>query len=135
MASYRRSIFLVNRSFQLRFSLYVCAWLFALSFIYPLVVKSLFDYFIRYAALDPSGPPLEAIQHTRNDVLMLLVLFQLIFLGITFMMSLFMSHRIAGPLYKLRTFFEEAAKGVYRPELSFREKDHFHELAQDYNEM
>ena len=135
MAQYRRSVFLINKKFQFRFSLYVCTWLIALSFIYPLIVYSLFEFFFRYASMDPAGPPVQTLLNTRQEILVLLILLQVIFLVITFLISIFMSHRIAGPLFKLQRFFSEAKAGHLQTNLLFREKDHFQDLARDYNEM
>jgi methyl-accepting chemotaxis protein len=132
---YRRSIFLINKKFQLRFSLYVCSWLFALSLVYPLIIHNLFELFVRYAALDPTGPALSQLERTRSNVFWLLVFLQLLFLGITFLISIFMSHRIAGPLYKLSKFFADAENGNLDQDLYFRKNDHFQDLADDYNRM
>ncbi|MGK5083977.1 methyl-accepting chemotaxis protein [Bdellovibrionota bacterium FG-1] len=135
MPPYRRSIFLINKKFQLRFSLYVCSWLLALSFVYPLIVYSLFDFFVRYASADPNGPPIQTLLDTRHQIMILLAFLQVTFLIVTFLISIFMSHRIAGPIYKLSKFFEQAKTGNLKDELFFREKDHFQEIAQQYNEM
>lgn len=135
MKKYRRSIFLINKKFQLRFSLYVCSWLFALSLVYPLIISNLFDYFIRYAALDPNGPALTTLEQTRAELMWLLVFLQIVFLAVTFLISIFMSHRIAGPLYKLKKFFEEVRGGKLRQDLYFRENDHFQDLAKEFNGM
>jgi sensor histidine kinase YesM len=135
MAQYRRTIFLINKRFQLRFSLYVCSWLLALSFVYPLIVYNVFDYFIRYAAADPQGPSVQLLVDTRHQIILLLIGLQVVFLLITFLISVFMSHRIAGPLYKLSLFFKKAKEGNLEEALFFRDKDHFHELAAEYNEM
>ncbi len=132
---YRRSILLINKRFQLRFCVYVCVWLVALCFIYPFIVQNIFDYFIRYVAQDPMGPPIAGLQATRREVLSLLVLIQLVFLGITFLVSLFLSHRIAGPLYKLSMSFQKVRMGSLHEEIRFRSKDHFMDLAESYNEM
>ena len=132
---YRRSVFLIDRPFQLRFSFYVCSWLFALSLIYPFIIHNLFELFARYASTDPTGPALSQLQETRADVFRLLVLLQLLFVGITFLISMFMSHRIAGPLYKLKKFFADAQDGNLNQELHFRKNDHFQDLAADYNRM
>jgi methyl-accepting chemotaxis protein len=135
MAQYRRSIFLINKKFQIRFALYVCSWLAALSFVYPLIVTSLFSYFIRYASADPNGPPVQVLLETRQQVFALLILLQATFLIVTFLISIFMSHRIAGPIFKLTKFFEAAKNGNIQDELYFREKDHFKDVAVQYNEM
>jgi nitrogen fixation/metabolism regulation signal transduction histidine kinase len=132
---YRRSIFLINKNFQLKFAFFVCSWLFALSLVYPLIIHNLFEYFARYAELDPTGPPLAALKATRKDILVLLVLLECVFLGVTFLISIFISHRIAGPLYKLQNAFETARTGNLDQTLFFRKKDHFHEIAQSFNEM
>jgi hypothetical protein len=42
MAAYKRSIILINKDFQFRFSFYVCSWLIALSFVYPLIIANVF---------------------------------------------------------------------------------------------
>ena len=125
MPPYRRNIFLINKKFQFRFAFYVCSWLVALSFVYPLIVHSLFEYFVRYAMLDPTGPSIDSLQGTRKEILTLLVALQVIFLVVTFLISIFMSHRIAGPLHKLSRFFADARDGKLEQKLFFREKDHF----------
>jgi sensor histidine kinase YesM len=134
MPQYRRNIFLIDKPFQIRFAIYVCSWLIALSFVYPLIVYSMFDYFIRYASHDPNGPPVQVLHDLRYQVMMLLIALQLLFLFISFLISIFMSHRIAGPLYKLKLFLAKLREGDLKEELHFREKDHFRELAGDYNE-
>lgn len=135
MAPHRRSLFLINRPFQLRFALYVCSWLFALSVVYPLIIYSLFDFFTRYLARDPNGPLVSNVVSMRQEVILLLVFFQIVFLVITFMISIFVSHRIAGPLYKLKNFFRQNTDGKLSPELRFRKGDHFTDIAEEYNEM
>jgi methyl-accepting chemotaxis protein len=135
MQKHRRSIFLIDRPFQLRFSFYVCSWLFALSFVYPLIIFNLFDYFARYLTLDPNGPSLIMIQNVRKEIVILLVVFQIIFLAITFMISIFVSHRIAGPLYKLKNFLRQNGGGKLSADLQFRQNDHFKDLAVEYNLM
>jgi sensor histidine kinase YesM len=135
MAQLRRNAFLIDRPFQLRFSFYVCSWLFALSIVYPLIIYSLFNYFLRYLSLDPNGPSLVGLQDVKGQIVWLLVVFQLVFLVVTFLISIFVSHRIAGPLYKLRRFFNEAKAGQMGQTLRFRKKDHFQNVAAEYNEM
>lgn len=135
MQQHRRSIFLINRPFQLKFAFFVCSWLFALSLAYPVIIYNLFDLFFRYLSRDPNGPGLAALQTFRQEIVLLLVAFQIFFLIITFMISIFVSHRIAGPLYKLKNFFKQNGAGKLSPELHFRKNDHFQDVAQEYNLM
>ena len=88
-----------------------------------------------YLAADPNGPALTQLEKNRQDLLMLLMLMQVVFVSITFIISIFMSHRIAGPLYKLSRFFREARDGNLEQKISFRKKDYFQELVGEYNDM
>ncbi|OFZ54729.1 MAG: hypothetical protein A2428_00890 [Bdellovibrionales bacterium RIFOXYC1_FULL_54_43] len=135
MPAYRRGIFLINGRFQIRFAIYVCTGLFALSFIYPVIIYNLFGYFLNYLRVDPSGPAFPVIEKTRMEILWFLIFFQAIVMALAFLISIFISHRIAGPLYKLGRFFQQAKTGNLTEELAFRKKDHFPELADQYNDM
>ena len=133
--SYRRSIFLINRPFQLRFSFFVCSWLFALSIVYPLIIYNLFDFFLRYLAVDPQGPAFGTLASMRKDIIVLLAVFQAVFLAITFLISIFISHRIAGPLFKLKRAMHEGLNGLKGEELTFRKTDHFKDLAAEFTAL
>ncbi|MCM2322377.1 MAG: hypothetical protein NDJ90_03855 [Oligoflexia bacterium] len=135
MATYRRRIYLVDKKFQFRLSLYVSAWVVALSFVYPLVVYNVFEFFIQFALATPMGPEIELLRQTRKEVLWLLIGSGVTFVLLTFFSSLFLAHRIAGPIYKFRMYLNKAKAGNYNEPLSFRRWDHFQYLATDYNEL
>lgn len=135
MQQFRRSIILIDKKFQLRFCLYVCSWLFALSLVYPLIIDHLFEILMIVASKVPDAPAAKNVESTKTYVVVLLVILQLLFVGITFLISLFVSHRIAGPLFKLKKFFAEASQGHLSQNLKFREKDHFQDVADEYNSM
>ncbi len=134
-STYRRSIILINKRFQLRFAVYICLWIAAICFVYPLITKNLFEYFISYAASDPMGPELGILKKTKDEILQLILLTEAAFLTLTFLLCLYMSHRIAGPLYKLGKSMRELGGGTWRGTLGFRHKDWFTELAEDFNVM
>lgn len=135
--TYKRTQFLVNRKFQLKFAFYVCSWIFALSMVYPIIIYNLFEYFLTAIGPDASkiSISLEKVKALENQVLVLLGVLQLLFLGITFILSIFLSHRIAGPLFKLRRAIEETGKGNFDQRISFRKTDHFMELQDAFNDM
>jgi methyl-accepting chemotaxis protein len=133
--SNRRRIIVIDKKFQIRFAAYMCGWLVALCFIYPFIVKNLFDYFYRLTAHDPLGPDLQNLMQVRTEVITLLILTEVAFLLMTFLMVVFISHRIAGPLYKLRKTFAEFGAGEFKHQLKFREKDYFQIVAEDFNTM
>ncbi len=130
-----RRIFLINKKFQLRFSLFVCSWIIGLSLIYPFVIRELFEQVLHFAAKDPMGPSMAVLEERRSQFMTLLIAAESVFIGMTFLIMIFVSHRIAGPLYKLSRFFKEAGAGNLREELRFRKHDHFKNLADEYNQM
>lgn len=134
MSEKRRNL-LINRQFQIRFAFFVCSWLLPLSLVYPVIIYKFFDIFINYVVTDASVAARTAVESTRQQMFWLLVFFQLLFLAVTFVISLFMSHRIAGPLYKLSRFFDEVGRGHLNQDLHFRKQDYFTDLAADFNLM
>ena len=49
--------------------------------------------------------------------------------------SIKLSHRFAGPIYRLRTTIRTIAEGNPAPRLKFRDDDYWHGLADDFNTM
>ena len=133
--AHKRRIILLNRDFQFRFSFYVCSWLITLSLAYPLIIANVFDFLIASLAHDPLAPQVAGLLETRTSLLWLLVLMQFVLTSLTFGISLFMSHKIAGPLFKLKRFFREVQEGDMSQTLSFRKKDYFQDLVPEYNFM
>ena len=46
-----------------------------------------------------------------------------------------MTHKIAGPMYKLSNYLRSIAGGSAPTQITFRDGDNFHELAQDVNSV
>ena len=117
----------------MRYSFYVVSWICVLSLVYPMVIWELFERTIQLLSKMPNAPGLADLATTRSDVLSLLVFLQVVFVGLIFLISIFTSHRIAGPLYKMNKFMRESAGGLVHWKMSFRKNDHFKELAEAYN--
>lgn len=138
MQQYKRTNFLINKRFQLRFAFFVCSWIFALSMIYPIVIFNIFEFFIKSFTDGNSVIPAmsaDKVKTIENQVLVVLGIIQLVFLGITFILTIFLSHRIAGPLFKLKRAIDEVRNGNLDQTIYFRKNDHFIELQDSFNEM
>jgi HAMP domain-containing protein len=48
---------------------------------------------------------------------------------------IFISHRIAGPLYRLKMYMEKVENGDYSVKLNFRKNDAIHDIADSFNRM
>lgn len=128
LSTYKRSIFVINPQFQYKFSIFICSFAFIGSLIYPYTIYELFE---KINALQPGG--LVEIENNRNQLLLILTLIQFAYLGIVFVTSIFLSHKVAGPMYKLQNFLKDIRAGKeYRP-VSFRAGDNFPEIADEIN--
>jgi methyl-accepting chemotaxis protein len=75
------------------------------------------------------------ILETRESLLWLLILMQVTFTFLVFLISIFMSHKIAGPLFQLKKLFSEVKNGNLTQRLAFRSKDYFQDLVPEFNGM
>jgi hypothetical protein len=66
-----------------------------------------------------------------NSAFLLLLLLNALLVGVC---TLIVSHRVAGPLYKLRKEMRKLAESKKFSPIAFRERDFFKEIATDYNE-
>jgi sensor histidine kinase YesM len=67
----------------------------------------------------------------RHDLLYFLIPVQVLFTFVVFIFMIFLTHKIAGPLYKLQQHLKRIQEGAPVSSLSFRNGDHFQELAED----
>jgi sensor histidine kinase YesM len=128
---------LIYPQFQLKFIAIICS----ISLIAPVLI-----YFFQYLAFQDQikngqmmnlaeGHPYFVFYY---DFIKRAFTVLLITLGVSFFASfvigIFVSHRIAGPLIKMRKHFEGIAKGDFEEHaIYFRDKDYFKELAEAYN--
>lgn len=48
---------------------------------------------------------------------------------------IFISHKIAGPLYRLKMYMDKVSKGDLSVKLKFRDHDEIHDVAESFNDM
>lgn len=126
LAFYKRSVFLVNPGFQLRFSVMVCSLIFLSSLIYPII---LIDFFDEMSRTVPTVS--ENVLQARNELVLYLAIIQVLFILMVFVLFIFMTHKIAGPLYKLKSHLAAIRHGQSIGPLTFRNGDHFHDVAEE----
>ncbi len=64
----------------------------------------------------------------------LIIILPLVFLVLSAIV-IFISHRIAGPLFRLKMFMRKVGEGDLSVKLSFRNYDAIHDVADCFNEM
>jgi hypothetical protein len=126
LAINKRTIFLVNPTFQLSFSLMICSIIFISSLIYPFII---IDFFNSIAGRFPDVAG--NLKLAQNELLLFLALIQFIFIFIVFITFIFMTHKVAGPMYKLKAHLSAIREGGPVAPLVFRNGDHFHDVAEE----
>lgn len=131
MAKYKRTIYLINPRFQLKFSLFVSTLTFACSLIYPIVIYSSYSNIIDQAK---DSSLAELLKEYQSDIIQILILFQFLFFTLVFIICIFQSHKIAGPLHRLKEHLLRIKNKQLHDKLVFRKGDNFQDIAENYNQ-
>ncbi len=127
----RRSNYLINPKFQLKFTFFVCLLVFISSLVYPMTIYDLLERVIQH--LGQVSPKLiEEFESKQMAIITVLVVWQLGFTMLVFVISIFFTHKVAGPIYKTMLYLKGLRHGE-RGKLKFRGGDHFLELAEEVN--
>jgi methyl-accepting chemotaxis protein len=130
---HRRRILLINRKFQLKFSFFVCSWVLVLSLVFPAVLYGTVEALARMLASKVDTNTLKVIENFQAETMTAMILFMVVFALTIFLISLFVSHRIAGPVYRIQLALERMARGNIEKDIKLRKADHFNDLADSYN--
>ncbi len=126
LAFYKRSTFLIDSRFQLRFSIVVSSIFLAGSLIYAFVV---FDFIADLGdqyALTKLG-----VSEAAKGFLFFLIPFQLLLTALVILLCIFLTHKVAGPLYKLKNHLLHIREGDPVTPLEFRTGDNFTDVAEE----
>lgn len=91
-------------------------------------VSSIVDYTMEHGSV-PTGREL-LIASVRPLVIIIPVVFVILAAII-----IFISHQIAGPLFRLKQYMEKVENGDFSAELKFRKYDSIHDIAESFNRM
>lgn len=126
LAFYKRTVFLVNPRFQLRFSAIVSSIMLLASLLYPIILLDFFDEVMTKIPQSTSD-----LAQTRKNLIIFLFIIQVFFSAMVFILFIFFTHKIAGPMFKLKNHLEKIRQGGPIFPLTFRDGDHFHDVAQE----
>lgn len=126
LAFYKRSTFLIYPKFQLRFSLIVSAMFLIGSLIYAYIVFDFIGDIGDQYALTKLG-----VSEAAKSFLFFLVPFQLLLTALVILISIFLTHKVAGPMYKLKNHLLYIREGDPVTPLEFRTGDDFGDVAEE----
>ena len=129
----QRKTYLINPPFQLRISIYISLMLLFSSIIYPITIYEIIDQMV--LAMSKLLPEMSAgLAEKRSSLLITLSLWQIGFTALIFIICIFVTHRISGPIFKMTAIFRRISLGQeeIKP-VTFRKGDFFPELASEYS--
>ena len=124
-----RKQYIVKKGFQLRFMIIIITAMVLIAIvtglsIYSAVMQTLVNQF--------HGENLAMIQHAITYKLFISSLLLIFAIAI---LSVFISHRTAGPIYKFEQIIKDLASGKAVHEIKLRKRDEFYELASAINNL
>ncbi len=135
MANYRRSTYFIEKRFQANFILKFCAvvaagGLLTIGILYVLALRS-----TTVSIVDSRV----AVKSTADFLLPVLIQTVVVVVVLTsaaaIAVTLFVSHRIAGPLYRLKKKLKELEEGDLSGDFRIRHLDQLQDVAESFNEM
>lgn len=132
---YKRKTLYIKKEFQFKFILKFCLILLA-----GVVISTGLLFFLSQETLTSSFENSRlVIKNTGLAILPAIIMTNLITLGIiciaTIIVTLFVSHRIAGPMFRFEKDLERIMKGDLSVNINLRKKDQFFEVASTLNNM
>jgi hypothetical protein len=126
LAFYKRSTFLIDPKFQLRFSIVMSAIFITGSLIYTFVVYDFISDLGDTYSLTKLG-----VSEAAKSFLMFLIPFQFLLTALVILTTIFLTHKVAGPLYKLKNHLLHIREGDPINPLEFRAGDNFSDVADE----
>ena len=124
---YQRRTVLVKRSLQLKYTAIIVA-----SAVIITLVGSSDTFYMMYRITLTDNPSLAPLVHQAQSMLLVKMI---LFLGIVFLISLFVTHRFAGPIYRFERSAQTVASGDLTHRVSLRTGDELLELQDEFNRM
>ena len=124
-----RKQYIVKKGFQLRFMVVI---IIAMVLIALVTALSLYSAVMQTLVTQFHGENLALIQHAITYKLFVRSLLLIFAIAI---LSVFISHRTAGPIYKFEQIIRALASGKVVQEIKLRKRDEFYELASAINNL
>jgi len=131
--SYRRRNYLVAKKFQLKFAGLILGFMFLVALFSALTIyyNTWMVLGEKLANVYPQGRLKGILQHA-NYVLFFRIL---IVSPIVLFFAIYVSHRIAGPIYRIRRDLEQVAAGNYSLRIKLRKTDELKDVADAMNKV
>lgn len=132
---YQRRNYFIKKEFQFEFILKFCLILLA-----GIILSTCLVFIFSQDTLTSSFNDARlVIENTGQAILPVILITNLVTLALitlaAIVVTLFISHRIAGPMFRFEKDLKQVAKGDLNLRVHLRKKDQFSEMARSFNEM
>jgi len=133
---YRRQ-YLVNKKLQFQISFVMVLEVALVTFSLSLILVYINDYYLGLITYFIGSAEAEQISLSEiSQGMYFFLIGGVISTSIIFsVIGIFLSHRVAGPLFRLKKHMSFVRNGNYSHEIKFRKKDQLHDMADSFNEM
>ena len=100
---------------------------------YPVIIYQYIEYLIKFINETSSFRDFN-LEEERQQVITLLMVSHIVYAALIGILCIFFSHKIAGPLFKLKKYLTEIRQGNPIEKVYFRKGDYFLEIADEVNE-
>ncbi len=108
--------------------------MFVSSVIYPVTIYQLMEKFISFAMANQPAASL-VLAEQKKSLFIILSLWQIGFIGLVFIIFIFFTHNVDGPIYKIKMFINSFRTHHTVGKLVFRKHDYFNDVADEFNKM
>jgi hypothetical protein len=114
--------------------------LFIMTVCYGLVFYQVYDSFAHLTQvgvrlkLPADSAFFKLIDHQQNAIQSKLILAAAISYLVSFVLTVIISHRVSGPLFRLKSYFIDMKENGYSKDLNFRDNDYYSELPEVINQ-
>ncbi len=129
--------FLIHPQYQWKYVF----WLSATGLALVIMNALIFYHFVgeNYRTLVAMAPMTDDVRNQLvrelSQIIIVLSISAVAFLGFAFLFGIVFSHRTAGPMYRLKKTFQEVAEGNLESRIQLRPGDDFHDVADAFNQM
>ena len=131
MRPYKRKQYLVDRGYQLRFVTRVFFVVFAVAVVSSLVTSALLWKNMYRPELEPHTTLIAALVAVATTLLVELI----VAIPIVLFLGIRQSHRIVGPMNRLKLVLEAIGNGDFSQRITLRQGDALEDLAKTINQM
>jgi len=134
----KRTKFLINPRFQLRFVAYYLFAVVGSITVFFLAVKYFFNQMYQEGInlnLPLNHVYFKMIVEQEELMTNIFIITSIVVSILLFVFGILLSHRVAGPFVKLNNYLKCMGQGESRGKLFFRKRDFFQEIPESFNEM